>query len=359
MYEDMTYEVILNRALARIPSGIDKREGSMIYTAVAPVCAELAQMYIELEGIMNESFADTASRDFLVRRAAERGLTPKDATHAVVKGVFNIDIPIGARFTLDKFSYRATEKISTGTFKLTCETSGSAPNGSTGILLPVEYIDGLTSASITEILIPGEEEEETEAFRKRYFDSLDAQAFGGNRADYKAKVLSLDGVGAVKIYRATNVSGDESGGNVKLVILNSDYSKPSTALVDNVQSAIDPTVNAGDGMGLAPLWHFVHVTGADETVINITTTITYQSGYTYDDVKSYIISVVDNYFKELARGWQEEGNSGLIVRISKIDVALLGIPGIIDVTDTAINGSSLNIELDKNAIPVRGEINGS
>ncbi|ABX43307.1 baseplate J/gp47 family protein [Lachnoclostridium phytofermentans] len=359
MYEDMTYEVILNRALARIPPGIDKREGSMIYTAVAPVCAELAQMYVELEGIMNESFADTASRDFLIRRAAERGLTPKEATYAVVKGVINIDIPIGARFTLDKFSYRATEKISAGAFKLTCETPGSSPNSSTGVLLPVEYIDGLTSASITEILIPGEEEEDTEVFRKRYFDSLDAQAFGGNRADYKAKVLSLDGVGAVKIYRATNVSGEESGGNVKLVILNSDHAKPSATLVDSVQSTIDPITNGGDGLGLAPLWHFVHVTGADETVINITTTITYQSGYTYEDVKSYIASAIDGYFKDLAKSWQDEGSSGLVVRISRIDVALLGIPGIVDVTGTMLNGSAVNIELDKNAIPVRGSLNGS
>ena len=359
MYEDMTFEVILNRALARIPSGIDKREGSMIHTVVAPVCAELAQMYIELEGIMRESFADTASRDFLIRRAAERGLTPKEATYAVVKGEFNIDIPIGARFTLDKFSYRATEKISIGTFKLTCETPGSSPNGSTGILLPVEYIDGLTNANITEILIPGEEEEETEVFRKRYFDSLDAQAFGGNRADYKAKVLSLDGVGAVKIYRATNVSGEENGGNVKLVILDSEYVKPSTALVDAVQTAMDPSVNSGDGLGLAPLWHFVHVAGADDKVINITSTITYQSGYTYDDVQSYVTSAIDSYFKDLAKSWQDEGDSGLIVRISRIDVALLGIPGIVDVTNTMLNGSPINIELDKNAIPVRGTFNGS
>ena len=359
MYENMTYEVILNRALARVPTGIDKREGSMIYTAVAPVCAELAQMYIELEGILNESYADTASRDFLVKRAAERGVVPKPATYAIAKGVFNIDIPIGARFTLDKFSYKATEKISTGTFKLICETSGSAPNGSTGVLLPVEYIDGLTSASITEILIPGEEEEDTEVFRKRYFDSLDAQAFGGNRADYKAKVLSLNGVGAVKIYRATNVSGDETGGNVKLVILDSEFNKPSTSLVSSVQTAIDPTVNSGDGQGMAPLWHFVNVAPATEEIINISTTITYQPGYAYEDVKSYILAAIDKYYKDLAKTWQDLGDNGLVVRISRIDIALLAITGILDVSGTALNGTVNNVVLDKNAIPIRGTFNGS
>lgn len=359
MYEEMTYETILSNALTKVPAEIDKREGSMIYTALAPACAELAQLYLELELILNETFADTASRDYLVRRALERGLKPKEATYAVVRGEFNIDIPAGSRYSLDKFTYIVKKKLSDGVYELECEVLGSVPNGSIGKLIPIEYVEGLETALITEILIPGEDEEDTEIFRKRYLDSFDAQAFGGNRADYKAKVLSLDGVGAVKVYRATKVSGEESGGNVKLVILNSAYSKPSEALVESVQSTIDPTANGGDGLGLAPLWHLVNVKGADEFVINITTTIAYQSGYTYDDVKSYITSAIDSYFKDLAKSWQEEGDSGVIVRISRIDVALLGIPGIVDVTDTALNGSSINIELHKDAIPVRGTFNGS
>ena len=36
------YEELMERVLARVPEGIDKREGSLIWTAVGPVCAELA-----------------------------------------------------------------------------------------------------------------------------------------------------------------------------------------------------------------------------------------------------------------------------------------------------------------------------
>ena len=43
MFEENTYENILNRVLSRVDNSIDKREGSVIYSAVAPVCAELAQ----------------------------------------------------------------------------------------------------------------------------------------------------------------------------------------------------------------------------------------------------------------------------------------------------------------------------
>ena len=54
------------------------------------------------------------------------------------------------------------------------------------------------------MVIPGEDEEDTEVFRQRYMDSLNAQAFGGNRADYLEKVNAIPGVGGVKVYRVWN-----------------------------------------------------------------------------------------------------------------------------------------------------------
>ena len=41
-YEEMTYERIVSRCLARVPGTVDKREGSIIYDAIAPAAAELA-----------------------------------------------------------------------------------------------------------------------------------------------------------------------------------------------------------------------------------------------------------------------------------------------------------------------------
>ena len=46
MFEDMTYEALVKRALARVPPTMDKREGSMVFNGVAPSMAELAQLYI-------------------------------------------------------------------------------------------------------------------------------------------------------------------------------------------------------------------------------------------------------------------------------------------------------------------------
>ena len=86
-YEDITYEVILQRMLDKVPDNMDKREGSIIYDALAPAAVELQLMYIELDTILKETFADTAQRDYLVRRVAERGIEPYNATYAKLKGI--------------------------------------------------------------------------------------------------------------------------------------------------------------------------------------------------------------------------------------------------------------------------------
>ena len=48
LYENMTFENIMDRCLSRVAASIDKREGSVVYDAIAPAAAELAIMYIEL-----------------------------------------------------------------------------------------------------------------------------------------------------------------------------------------------------------------------------------------------------------------------------------------------------------------------
>ena len=72
MYEDMTFENIMDRCLDRVSSSIDKREGSVVYDAIAPAAAELAIMYIELAYLMDRAFPDTESGDDLTKKVRER-----------------------------------------------------------------------------------------------------------------------------------------------------------------------------------------------------------------------------------------------------------------------------------------------
>lgn len=350
MFEAITFEVILQRMLDRIPNNIDKREGSIIYDALAPAAVELQNMYIDLDVILQETFADTSSRTYLIKRASERGLSPYSATYAVLKGVFNINVPIGSRFSLDEYNYTVTEKIEDNVFKLQCETIGVEGNRHFGTLIPIEYIRGLESAEITELLIPGENEEDTEEFRQRYFDSLDPQSFGGNIADYKQKVKSIQGVGGVKVYPVWN-----GGGTVRLCILDSEYNKPTQELIDLVQTTIDPEQNQGEGVGLAPVGHIVTITGVEETTVNVELNITFQNGGTWENTKTRIEEVINNYLLELNKTWED--NSNLIVRILFIESRLIEeIPEILDLTETKINGLEKNLTLGADNIAVLGVV---
>ena len=104
----MSVEVILERMIDRVleqDSNIDTREGSIIYNALAPAAVEVMGMYIEAQRILDETFADTASREYLIKRAKERGITPQPATNAILKGIFKpseLTIPIGSRFYFEK-----------------------------------------------------------------------------------------------------------------------------------------------------------------------------------------------------------------------------------------------------------------
>ncbi|MGN1318828.1 MAG: baseplate J/gp47 family protein, partial [Lachnospirales bacterium] len=153
MFEEMTFENILKSALSKVSSDVDKRQGSIIYDAIAPACAELAQAYIQMDLILENSFADTAIREYLILRAKERGIEPYEATRAVLKGVFNCDVPVGSRFSLDGLYYTVFEKISDYEYRVGCETYGTEGNNHLGRLLPLETIEGLETANLTELLI--------------------------------------------------------------------------------------------------------------------------------------------------------------------------------------------------------------
>lgn len=400
LFENQTYENLLESAMARVSPTFDKREGSMVYNGVAPSMAELAQLYIGLDFVFAATYIATAPRDYLIERAKDRGLSPKAANAAVFRAEFNIEVPVGSRFSCEELNFIVTERMSDEdtsrglSYKLTCETPGSNANDCAGDLIPIEYISGLASAKLVELLIPGDDEEDTEVFRQRILDAVQSQAFGGNQADYKAKALGIDGVAAVKVHPVWNSDISPAslipstavqtwydsiintvtdtaakawltnvysaalnkkltvGGAVKLVIMAANNSAPSDELIDIVQTVLDPTENAGEGLGLAPIGHVVKVEGVTPADITVSTHLTFTTGYAWDDAKGAVNATVSKYFYEMAETW-EKGNP-LVVRISQIESRILSECSayIADIDDTKLNNGNKNITLGEDSIPV-------
>jgi uncharacterized phage protein gp47/JayE len=111
MYENITYALLLNRMLEKalsINNNLDTREGSLVWLGNAPAAVELQNLYIQLDTVLNETFADTASRDYLILRAAERGLSPYAATPAVLElsiTPVSLTLPPDTRFSIGDLNY--------------------------------------------------------------------------------------------------------------------------------------------------------------------------------------------------------------------------------------------------------------
>ena len=93
MFRGKTFENLMLEKLKQVPTNVDKREGAVVYDAMAPNAMESALIYEELSAYYKETFGTTASRPYLIERCKERGIIPKSASSGVYKGEFNIQVP--------------------------------------------------------------------------------------------------------------------------------------------------------------------------------------------------------------------------------------------------------------------------
>lgn len=355
MFETESYQNILDRMLDRIPDTIDKREGSIIYDALAPAAAELAQMYIELEAGYDLAFADTADGEFLSRRTAEFGVNRMIATPARRQGVFfganqqPLDLPLESRFNIGELTYRVINQLTTGVYTLECEIAGEIGNQLFGDLLPIDHVPGLVRAELADVLVPGQDEETDEALRQRYYEVVNEPAFGGNVADYKHKLKALNGVGAVKVFPTW-----QGGGTVKCTVISSNWTTPTPPFINEIQAQIDPETNQGQGTGLAPIGHRVTIAAVESITVNIETKLTLEAGLTLSQIQQEVEEVIEQYLNEQRQSWAEQEQ--LIIRVAQIDAHLLSITGVVDVEATTVNGLADNLMLAEEEIPVLGTV---
>ena len=341
----MDFNQIMERLLSNVPNTLDKREGSLIWDALAPAARELADMYEAIEEKLRNTFAGTANREWLIKRCAEIGISPLPATYSVRKGIFtpaSLELNIGERFNYDDLNFTITEKLEDGVYALQCETKGVSGNFGTGSLIPIQYIQGLETATLTgEILVYGEDEEETEVLRKRYFDTLPTMTLDGNVAQYSKWCREFPGIGNFKIFPLWNGKN-----TVKVSILSSENTLASQTLIDDFQEYLDPK-KEGLGMGKAPIGAVVTVSTATEKEIEVNATVILRAGYDQpvgleDDLREYLKGL--NYVRNTV---SYVAISAVINNNESVEVAL----------EVTLNGAKNNITLTDEQIAKLGKTN--
>ncbi len=348
--KDLSLQEIIDRAMSRVPEEKDRRVGSIIYDTIASVAVSILDMALEYSNIDAATFIETSYGDYLDLRVAEKSITRYQATKAVKKAKFErngqpaTNVPIGTRFAAmdndDGLTYSVIEAMDTlGEYLVECEVAGTVGNMYYGSLMPIDYIDTLSSAEIFADYKEARDVETDDDLRQRYLEVYKRNSFGGNVSQYDEEIKKLDGVGELQVYRAY-----PSSGHVTLSIVGPGYRKISSDLIRTLQDTIDPTVNnqQGTGLGLAPIFHIVHVTTPNEQAIPVGFSLQVENGYTVSQLKPLIEGKLEEYFSSLRKEWGVlDGTShsyNLTVHTSRIVVALLGITGVANVSNIKING---------------------
>lgn len=370
-FSQATYQAILQNMLSQVPDTFDKRDGSPIPTALGPAAFVLEGFFLSLNQVQQQAFIQTAVGDSLDLLGAVAGLKRDQASAAVRLGVFNMDVPIGCRFSTMSgsnsinFSVTATATVTEPQpgdyyYQLTAETPGSIGNEYTGAILPITAIPGLTSAQITDILVPGDDEETDDELRERLITALNDRPFGGNIASYRENILAIDGVGGVQIYPTWN-----GGGTVKCSVLGADFLPASAELTENVQHAIDPPPNQGLGLGLAPIGAQVTVVSPTALTVNVAATVTLTAGSSVGQVQSLIEAAIESYLLSVRQAWDTNVSSGGVeyaanVYLARVTAAIVGVTGVVNAANVTLNGAAADLELTENSalqqVPVLGEV---
>lgn len=437
-FSDRDYFTLMDEALDRVDARFDKRPGSMVWNGNAPSLAELAQLYTALDFVFNATYIRTAPREYLIKRAADRSIAPYPATPATYCVLFSTisgaPVPRGTRFSAEELNFEVitwpkldeqtgrevenqedgelleevevedeqTGETGTALMQLIrCETAGTVGNASEGLqLIPIEYVPGLAPAAVGKLVTPGEDEEPTEAFRERVIEAMHSIAFGGNQADYREKVLSINGIGQCKVYPVWNgdlkpadlqppdaetVEAAETavnsiqnadvktylstllnasaagkltvGGTVRVVVASTDNAQPvvSAAKIGEVQDTLDPKDHAAEGRGLAPIGHLVTVASIQPRTINITIAVQAKTG---TEPQSAIRSVIEDWFRTLTVDWDNQShitvyNAMLQYQIMRDCSALIE-----DIDEPILAGADArgNLVLDTDEYPVLGTL---
>jgi len=347
-----TYETILQRMLNALPADLDKSEGSFIYDALAPVAAELAQMGVYGQLVLQFGFTQTTYGEYLDMRAAEHGLTRKPAAKATGQVIFTgtpgTIVPVGTQVsTVSSEAAPAVFFVTTeeatigqdGTVAVNIEAveAGAAGNAAAGaIKMLAQPVSGVTAVTNPAALTGGTNEEDDESLRARILQKVRQPGTSGNKADYINWALEVPGVGGVQVIPLWN-----GPGTVKVVLIGVDKKPVSADIAQAAASYIEEN---------RPIGANVTVVAATAVEINISATITLTGTKTLAEVQAAFETALDYYLASIAFA------SDPTVRYVRIGSLLLDTEGVQDYSNLLVNNGMANIAIAQDQVAVRGAV---
>ena len=330
----MTYEELLQSMLDKVPSDVDKREGSIIYDALAPCAYFLAQQNFQLDNFIDLLLPDTALGEYLDRVVSAYGIERKAATPAVRKMLTSAPVALGTRWGIDEIVYAVTDQLDTNQYEVTCETAGDIGNQYSGEMSPVSNgISGVT-AELTDILTAGTDEESDEAMRERFYTKVQMPATSGNAYHYQQWALEVPGTGGAKVFPL-----DDGPGTVTVLVVD-DNREISSSLPATVAAYIET---------VRPIGAAVTVESPAALTVAISANVVLDGSREIADVKTDYEAAVKSFLKDTIFTTYR-------VSYARLSALLLDVAGVEDFDSFLLNSGTGNVMVGEKQIPVLGTV---
>jgi len=329
----------------------DLNPGSIIRTLIEGMSDIQEKFYAALKWSFDQSFILGATEENLDKKAAEWGLTRKQATKAVTVCVLekaspvSIDTPINAGILVTTTPIGGSEPIYFVTTEATiipvgsrysnpvtaeCTVAGLAGNVMVGEinLSASTGIDGVSNISHAS---GGTDAESDDDFRERVLELLRTPVRGGTKADYEYWALSVSGVTDAKCYPLNRGPGTVD------VLINTTSGVPPESLLQAVAEYIET---------VRPIGADVDVVAPNPITVDVSVTLQAKPGYLVADLIEPVRDAIDSYISGVT--------IGDVVRLTGIGNAIIDVPGVLDY---AIIAPGANVTLGNTDVAVPGTIN--
>jgi len=341
-------KIIHERMMVNISNDYDKSKGNFVYDITKPVAVEIAEQQKKIAVVQEKLDVEKLTGDELTRTVYQRtGQVRKPATQAtttvIVSGTANTTVKVGELVGTDTILYTVIEEAvlnesGLAHVRVQCNEFGQIGNvpANTIINFPAS-INGLVNVYNPDAVVDGYDEETDYDLRQRYYDKLQRPGKAGNKYHYREWALEVTGVGDAKIFPRYN--GPLS---MKVVVIDANKLPANAELVQKVYDHILEQMPFGV--------EDLNVIAAIGVPINISATLSLVDGYTESIVKQYIKENMTEYLKEIAFKVS-------YVSYAKTGSEVIDSNGVLDYQDLLINGSTANVDIPDDGVPVMGGIN--
>jgi len=351
---DNTQALVLQRMLDDLPSTYDKTPGTFLYDMLSAIALEVEGAYIQVDEAFNQSFLSNADGDYLDAKGAEFGLDRLQGGFALVTltftGTSGTVVPQGTRVTNVVapgttgtpliFETQDDVTLSAGTGSVLAQATevGDVYNLTAGSLIRMETgLAGVTAVTNNAAASGGVDVETDDEYRARLSDRAQTGRGAGTAGDYQAWAQSVVGVGDAFVEPLWN-----GNGTVRVTVVDQNGGAVSSTVLANVTSYI---------ASLTPIGASVTVITPANLSINVSATLTLDTGFLISDVTAAASAALADYLRTVVPGTK--------VYLNELAAVVIQVDGVLDYASFQIGAPGLgssNITLPSGTKPVLGTV---